>query len=80
LRRPLTPFEFGLGGPIGNGRKWMSWIERDDLVRLIAPIMATQRAEQHCWGSPQRIASASGLLAARAVSRLGHAAAKPDRC
>lgn len=35
------PFEFGLGGPIGDGRQWMSWIERDDLVRLIAHIMAT---------------------------------------
>jgi uncharacterized protein len=37
----LVPFEFGLGGPIGDGRQWMSWIERDDLVRLIAHIMAT---------------------------------------
>jgi uncharacterized protein (TIGR01777 family) len=36
----LTPFEFGLGGPIGSGRQWMSWIERDDLVRLIAHVIA----------------------------------------
>ena len=43
LSRMLAPFEFGLGGPIGNGRQWMSWIERDDLVRLIAHIMATPR-------------------------------------
>jgi uncharacterized protein len=41
LGRLLTPFEFGLGGPIGDGRQWMSWIERDDLIRLIAYIMAT---------------------------------------
>jgi uncharacterized protein (TIGR01777 family) len=41
LARLLTPFEFGLGGPIGNGRQWMSWIERDDLVRLVAHIIAT---------------------------------------
>ena len=41
LSRLLTPFEFGLGGPIGDGQQWMSWIERDDLVRLIAHIMAT---------------------------------------
>ena len=40
LSRLLTPFEFGLGGPIGDGRQWMSWIERDDLVRLIAHVMA----------------------------------------
>ena len=37
----LTPFEFGLGGPIGSGEQWMSWIERDDLVRLIAYTLAT---------------------------------------
>jgi uncharacterized protein (TIGR01777 family) len=41
LRSLLTPFEFGLGGPLGNGNQWMSWIERDDLVRLIAHIMVT---------------------------------------
>jgi NAD dependent epimerase/dehydratase family enzyme len=41
LARLLFPFEFGLGGPVGAGTQWMSWIERDDLVRLIAHIMAT---------------------------------------
>ena len=41
LGRLLLPFEFGLGGPIGHGRQWMSWIERDDLVRLIAHVLAT---------------------------------------
>jgi uncharacterized protein (TIGR01777 family) len=36
LTRMLMPFEFGLGGPMGSGNQWMSWIERDDLIRLIA--------------------------------------------
>jgi uncharacterized protein (TIGR01777 family) len=40
LTRMLTPFEFGLGGPMGSGKQWMSWIERDDLVRLIAHAIA----------------------------------------
>ncbi len=43
LSRMLTPFEFGLGGPLGSGRQWMSWIERDDLVRLIAHVIAKPR-------------------------------------
>jgi uncharacterized protein len=40
LARMLTPFEFGLGGPMGSGKQWMSWIERDDLVRLIGHALA----------------------------------------
>lgn len=35
LAKMLTPFEFGLGGPIGNGRQMMSWIALDDLIRLV---------------------------------------------
>src|SRR6201992_3703355 len=37
----LLPFEFGMGGRIGSGAQWMSWIARDDLVRLIAHAIAT---------------------------------------
>src|SRR5262249_41884228 len=40
LNRLLLPFELGLGGPFGSGRQWMSWIERDDLVRPIAHVIA----------------------------------------
>ena len=36
LARLLTPFDLGLGARLGSGRQWMSWIERDDLARLIA--------------------------------------------
>ena len=41
LSNLLAPFEFGLGGPIGSGEQWISWIERDDLIRLIAHTVAT---------------------------------------
>lgn len=40
LGRMLLPFEFALGGPLGSGRQWMSWIERDDLIRAIAFLLA----------------------------------------
>ncbi len=36
----LPVFEFGLGGPIGNGRQMTSWIHRDDPVRPIATAAA----------------------------------------
>lgn len=41
LARLLAPFEFGLGGRFGNGKHWMSWIHRDDMVRLICHAIAS---------------------------------------
>jgi uncharacterized protein (TIGR01777 family) len=35
LEKMLTPFKFGVGGTIGSGKQWMSWIAIDDLIRLI---------------------------------------------
>ena len=32
LAKMLTPFKLGMGGPIGNGRQFMSWISLDDAV------------------------------------------------
>ncbi|HYC78499.1 MAG TPA: TIGR01777 family oxidoreductase [Planctomycetota bacterium] len=35
LAQMLPIFRLGLGGRIGSGRQWMSWIHRDDLAGLI---------------------------------------------
>jgi hypothetical protein len=31
----LLPFKLGLGGVVGNGRQWMSWVHHADLVGLL---------------------------------------------
>ena len=35
LGKMLPVFKIGLGGPIGDGMQWMSWIHRSDLCALI---------------------------------------------
>jgi len=40
LQRLLLPFRIGLGGVIGDGRQWMSWIHRQDWINIAMTMMA----------------------------------------
>ncbi len=35
LSKMLPAFKLGLGGPMGSGRQWMSWVHIDDLIGII---------------------------------------------
>ena len=35
LQKMLPAFRLGLGGPLGSGNQWMSWISLEDLVKVI---------------------------------------------
>lgn len=35
LAKMLTPFKLGVGGRIGSGRQWMSWIDVEDMVGAV---------------------------------------------
>jgi uncharacterized protein len=39
LGKMLTPFKMGVGGNIGNGRQWMSWIDVQDMAGAIHHIL-----------------------------------------
>ena len=43
LAQMLTPFKMFVGGKVGSGRQWMSWIHNEDEVGLI--LFALDRAE-----------------------------------
>ncbi|MFM7618037.1 MAG: TIGR01777 family oxidoreductase [Actinomycetes bacterium] len=42
LGRMVTPFKLGLGGRIGSGKQWMSWISIDDEVGAIRHALTTE--------------------------------------
>jgi uncharacterized protein (TIGR01777 family) len=35
LATMLTPFKFGVGGVVGSGKQWMSWVSLDDVIDII---------------------------------------------
>jgi len=40
LKRMLPPFKLGIGGPIGNGKHYMSWVYIDDVVGIITTALS----------------------------------------
>ena len=59
LLKMLPPFRMGVGGPMGDGRQWMSWIHREDLVGMIlwlraVPTMGPRRVPSPTACSPPR--------------------------
>ncbi|MDH5545811.1 MAG: TIGR01777 family oxidoreductase [Gammaproteobacteria bacterium] len=40
LQGLLPPFKLGLGGRIGNGRQWMSWIHLEDWIGIVMMLIA----------------------------------------
>lgn len=35
VQRMSLPFKLGLGGPLGSGQQWMSWVHREDVLGMI---------------------------------------------
>jgi uncharacterized protein len=42
LQKMLLPFRMGVGGNMGNGRQWWSWVDIDDLVGAVQHVIKTE--------------------------------------
>jgi uncharacterized protein len=72
--KALVPlFEWGLGGKVGSGRQWMSWIHVDDQVNLYLWALESPHVKGVLNGtSPEPVQNAEF------AKRLGHALHRPS--
>ncbi|MCM3872097.1 MAG: TIGR01777 family oxidoreductase [Pyrinomonadaceae bacterium] len=45
LAKMLPPFRMGVGGKVGSGEQWMSWIALDDVVGAIEQVLANENVK-----------------------------------
>jgi uncharacterized protein len=43
LMQMLTPFKLGLGGRLGSGKQWMSWVALDDVVGILRAALSNEQ-------------------------------------
>ena len=80
LGEMLLPFKLGLGGPVGNGKQWVSWIHLDDIVGTFLTALDQPEAHGPINGTAPEpltafVESVQGWLSAR----LDDGAASPAR-
>lgn len=71
LERLLTPFRLGLGGRVGSGKQWWSWITMDDLVRV------TSFAVDSDLEGPLNVVSPNPVTNSQFARALGRALSRP---
>jgi uncharacterized protein (TIGR01777 family) len=59
LQRLLLPFKLGLGGSMGDGKQWMSWVHRTDLIAIIDTLLESKTLQGIFNGtSPEPVTNA----------------------
>ena len=71
-RSMLTPFRFGLGGKLGNGRQYMSWIHIEDVARAFAFVLKTKSLD-----GPINLAAPNPVTNAEFTKALGRVLSRP---
>lgn len=72
LRKMLLPFRLGLGGRMGSGSQWMSWISIDDAVAAILHLLSTDTLR-----GPVNVTSPEPLTNRDFAQTLGRVLARP---
>ena len=70
--RMALPFKLGIGGPIGSGQQWWSWISLRDEVRALQHIM------EHGVTGPVNLCSPQPILNKEFAKELGSAMGRPS--
>lgn len=71
LAKMVPPFKAGMGGKMGSGDQWMSWIHLDDLTGLI------QRALDNTVSGPINGTAPNPVTNAEFTKKMGHALSRP---
>jgi hypothetical protein len=72
LTKMLTPFKFGLGGRLGSGEQYMSWIALDDVVGVIEHLL-----EREAVRGPINVVAPNPVTNSEFTSALGEAVSRP---
>ena len=72
LGQMLLPFKVGMGGRIGSGQQYVSWIDLDDLVALIVHALYTESL-----AGPVNATAPHPVTNATFTSALGRALGRP---
>src|SRR5207244_3102252 len=72
LKKMLPAFKIGLGGPLGEGTQWMSWISLEDVVRAILFLLDHAAAR-----GPVNIVTPNPVTSAEFAQTLGSVLKRP---
>jgi uncharacterized protein (TIGR01777 family) len=73
----LLPIKLGLGGPLGGGAQWLSWIHVDDLIGGMAHLCRTGGAGAYNFTAPESLTQAQFSRVAATVLGRPHGLPTP---